>query len=87
MPIYEYECPGTDGANQPHVFEKIVPMSDFEKTQTCAEHHKECPRIPFSPNAPWVWGYEEVHWTAGTSQNPTGMNHAKTHQTLHKEKK
>ena len=81
MPIYEYACP-----TGPHVFEKILPMSESDKNQECPEHHTDCERTLSMP-APWVWGYNEVHWTAGMKQNPSGMNHAKTHQTLHKEKK
>lgn len=88
MPIYEYLCVyNKDNKEDSHIFEKIVPMSDYEKPQICPEHNIECQRIEFSVNSPWVWGYMETHWTAGLGSNPTGMNHAKTHQTLYKEKK
>jgi putative FmdB family regulatory protein len=60
MPIYEYKC--EEGA---HVFEKIVPMSDGDKTQPCPEHGKECPRVEFSTPSKFVWGKEVVHWSAG----------------------
>lgn len=72
MPLYEYVCP-----EGPHTFEKIVPVEDFEKSQECPEHHKECTRVEFSQTAPFVWGVNEIHWSAGTSSNPLGMNHAK----------
>lgn len=94
MPIYEYTCPGPDALIEEgntedgsHVFEKIVPMADFAKPQMCPEHHKECQRVDYSPNAPWVWGYNEIRWDAGLASNPDGMAHAKKHQTLYKEKK
>lgn len=74
MPIYEYQCPGGD---EPHIFEKIVPMADGDKTQVCPKHGVECPRTEVSSISPFVWGKEEIHWSAGLGSNPTGMNHAK----------
>lgn len=75
MPIYEYTCPGSK-PEESHIFEKILPASECEKPQECPDHHVICPAIEFSSGT-WVWGMNEVHWSAGTGSNPMGMNHAK----------
>lgn len=49
----------------PHVFEKIVPMSDMDKPQLCPQHGKECQRVEFSTPGTFQWGKEVVHWAAG----------------------
>ena len=83
MPIYVYHCPSNEPVQsvQPkttegHDFEKILPMSECDKPQACPGHGGKCEQIAF-PTCNWVWGYNEIHWSAGTSGNPRGMNHAK----------
>lgn len=80
MPIYEYYCPETEEVKGPdageaagtdtsevrgHLFEKIVSMSDMEKTQPCPIHGKECQRVEFSTPGKFLWGKEVIHWAAG----------------------
>lgn len=87
MPIYVYHCPSNDPVTGPdsfecpqttegHDFEKILPMSECGKTQPCPGHGGECQQVDY-PTCNWVWGYNEIHWSAGTTGNPRGMNHAK----------
>ena len=75
MAIYVYNCPKTED-HEEHDFELLLPMSECGKKQPCPGHGGECEQVPY-PGNNWVWGYNEVHWSAGTSGNPMGMNHAK----------
>lgn len=87
MPMYEYVCKEdskTDGKDayprgphgHGHTFEKLLKMAEQGSVQTCPEHGCECQPNDFTTST-WVWGMNEVHWSAGLSQNTMGMNHAK----------
>jgi hypothetical protein len=76
MPIYEYFCPETK-THKDHKFELLVPMAEQGKPQQCPIHTVECQAIEFSGSSPFVWGKEDVHWSAGLGSNQHGMNQAK----------
>lgn len=75
MPLYEYICPKTKKRAE-HRFDLIMPVEAQGTPQLCPEHNCECQAVDFSTTS-WAWGMNEIHWSAGTSGNPNGMNHAK----------
>jgi hypothetical protein len=76
MPIYEYACPKTD-EHEEHMFELIRPVSEVGKPQQCPTHNCECQAVEFSKTGDWVWGMNDIHWSAGLGSNSHGMSGAK----------
>ncbi len=86
MPIYVYHCPVSkpeDEKQEGHDFELLLPVSECDTPQVCPGHGGMCEKIQF-PGCSWVWGYNEIHWSAGTKGNMTGMAHAASPRKLTK---
>lgn len=67
MPLYNYLCPKN------HIIEKLVSMKDREVPQLCEEHNEMCEKTEFDLPSHFIWGINEVAWTAGLSSDPHGM--------------
>ncbi len=86
MPIYVYHCPVSkpeDEKQEGHDFELLLPISTGDTPQPCPGHGGSCEKILY-PGCSWVWGYNEIHWRAGTSGNLMGLNHAASPKKLTK---
>ena len=68
MPIYTYIC-----EKGKHTIEKIVKMDDRDTPQLCEEHNEQCTRKEFEVPGNFIWGVNEISWTAGLASDPHGM--------------